>query len=82
MRRPDGDGDMLRITANAANEAVDATLARPAAQAGAALARVAQRHARALGIDARALADALQSARDTMRRGQATVSPVAAGAVS
>ncbi len=82
VRRADDDGDVLRLTANVANEAVDAVTSHPAAQAGAALARVAQRHARALGVDARVLGEAIQAAREAMRRGQTAVPAATAGAAT
>lgn len=54
----DSDDDVLRAVASCANEAVDA-LALPAAQGAAAVQRVAQRYARALGISLRDLQAAL-----------------------
>jgi non-specific serine/threonine protein kinase len=59
VRNHDSDDDVLRASASCANEAVDA-LALPAPKALAALQRVAQRYGRVLGIDLRALQDALQ----------------------
>ena len=69
VRRPDSDAEVLRLTASAANDAVDAASLTGAARASTALAQVAQRYARALGINARDLADALQAARETLRKG-------------
>jgi HD-like signal output (HDOD) protein len=69
VRKPDTDADVLRLTASAANEAVDALSAQPGARLGIALAQVAQRYARALGINARDVGDAVQAARDTLRDG-------------
>ncbi len=58
-RQADGDGDMLRLVASCANEAVDA-LGLPAPKIAAALQRVVQRYARPLGIGLRELQDALK----------------------
>jgi non-specific serine/threonine protein kinase len=58
VRQADSDDDVLRCTASAANEAVDA-LALPAAQQGAAIERVAQRYARTLSLTAKDVHDAL-----------------------
>ena len=63
VRSPDGDGDLLRMAASAANEAIDAITQLPAAKVGAALAGVVQRYGRRLGITLRELNDALHSAR-------------------
>jgi len=59
VRQADGDDDVLRAVASAANEAVDA-LALPAAQQAAAIERVVQRYARSLDVSARDIHDALQ----------------------
>ena len=69
VRKPDSDAEVLRLTASAANEAVDAAGVAGAARATAALGHVAQRYARTLGITARDLTDALQAARETLRKG-------------
>ncbi|MBC8056651.1 MAG: HDOD domain-containing protein, partial [Rhizobiales bacterium] len=71
VRKPDADAEMLRLTASAANDAVDAvsTLAGPRALS--ALGQIAQRYARALGISARDLGDGLQAARELLRKGTA-----------
>jgi non-specific serine/threonine protein kinase len=60
-RTVDNDADMLRAVASCANEAIDAT-ALPGARRPQALRRVAQRYARALGIDFNDLQDALSVA--------------------
>lgn len=73
VRRPDGDADMLRTVASAANEAVDAMLLPPA-KVGPALALVAQRYGRLLDLAPRDLQEALQGARATLQTG----APVAA----
>jgi eukaryotic-like serine/threonine-protein kinase len=59
VRHADGDDDVLRTVASAANEAVDA-LALPTSQQPAAIERVAQRYARALAITPRDIQAALQ----------------------
>jgi len=84
VRAPDGDGDMLRAAASAANEAVDAAALLPPARLAQGLVNVAQRYARALEIGARDLQDALQAARAAMRTGQrvAAVDRGDAGAAS
>ena len=69
VRKPDGDADVLRIVASAANEAVDALELLPASRVAAALSQVAQRYGRALRIDMKALHGALQEARDVLRKG-------------
>ena len=69
VRKPDGDADVLRIVASAANEAVDALGLLPANRVAAALSQVAQRYARTLRIDMKALHGALQEARGVLRRG-------------
>ncbi|MEP6739350.1 MAG: HDOD domain-containing protein [Caldimonas sp.] len=68
VRKPDGDGEMLRIVASAANEAVEA-LGLPAAKVSVALNNVVQRYTRTLRFNMRALHDALQEARDSLRQG-------------
>jgi HD-like signal output (HDOD) protein len=67
VRKPDGDVDVLRIVASAANETVDAVSQLPPARVGAALNRIAERYARVLNVDGRALQDALKEARDMVR---------------
>ena len=69
VRKPDADAEVLRMTASAANEAVDAVSTLTGPRALAALGQVAQRYARALGVSARDVGDALQAARDTLRQG-------------
>ncbi len=70
VRAPDTDIDWLRIVASSANEVVDSVTLLPADQLAAALAAVAQRYARVLSVDARALHDALNHARDLVRKGK------------
>jgi len=87
-RTPDGDGDVLRTAASAANDAVDAVTLMPPTRQAHALNLVAQRYARALEIGARDLQEALQAAREALRTGKrvATVakaeSDVATGAAA
>lgn len=67
-RRPTADDEVLRLTASAANDAVDAielTDGPPAAAVG----KVAQRYARALGLTLRDFTSALQSAREALQAG-------------
>ncbi|MEO8922653.1 MAG: HDOD domain-containing protein [Caldimonas sp.] len=72
VRKPDGDADVLRLVASAANEIVDAVSHLPAPKVGSALAHVAQRYSRVLRITTRSIAEALKEARDVMRTGRAT----------
>jgi non-specific serine/threonine protein kinase len=69
VRKPDSDADVLRLTASAANDAVDAISTYTGPRAVASLGQVAQRYARALGISTRDLTDALQAAREAVRQG-------------
>ena len=69
VRKPDSDAEVLRLIASAANDAVDAVSLLPAPRVAAAIAHVAQRYARALGINAREVGDALLVARDMLRSG-------------
>jgi eukaryotic-like serine/threonine-protein kinase len=69
VRKPDTDGAVLRLTASAANDAVDAISHHTGPRAAAALGQVAQRYGRALGIGTRDLTDALQAAREAVRKG-------------
>ncbi len=67
VRIVEEDGEMLRVVASCANEAVDA-LALPAAQAMPAMVRVAQRYARNLNIGLKDLQEALHMAPASARR--------------
>jgi eukaryotic-like serine/threonine-protein kinase len=69
VRKPDTDAEMLRLTASAANDAVDAISMLAGPRAIAALSQVSQRYARALSITTRDITDALQAARETLRKG-------------
>jgi non-specific serine/threonine protein kinase len=68
VRKPDSDAETLRLTASAANEAVDAIHDHAGARAATAIANVAQRYARVLGIHARDVQDALQAGRERLQR--------------
>ena len=72
VRKPDGDADLLRLVASAANEVVDAATDLPAKKVSAALATVAQRYSRVLRLNTRSIVDALQEAKDVLRKGAAT----------
>jgi non-specific serine/threonine protein kinase len=66
VRKPDGDGELLRIVASAANDVVD-VLDLPAAKVAPALNRVVSRYARVLRINTRILHDAVQEAKDALK---------------
>lgn len=63
VRPPDGDADILRCVACAANEAIDAVTRLEPDAAAAALHSIVQRYARALGLTLRELESALQQGR-------------------
>lgn len=69
VRGADSDGDVLRLTGSLANEVVDLVTTLPPTKVGAALAAVAQRHARVLEVTARDIGEALQAARAAMKGG-------------
>ncbi|HZV94038.1 MAG TPA: hypothetical protein VFF72_12535 [Caldimonas sp.] len=71
VRKPDGDADLLRLVGSAANETVDAISVLPSTRVGAALAHIAQRYSRVLRTTPRMLAEAIQEARDVVRKGAA-----------
>ena len=75
VRNADGDIDLLRTTASAANEAVDAIHLPHPERVGHALGVVAQRYGRVLGITPRDLRQALHDAGEVVR---GAASPVAA----
>jgi len=66
-----GNAPRGMLVAGAANEAVDIVSHLPAHKVSAALGHVAQRYARVLRINTKALAEALQEARDVLRKGSA-----------
>jgi non-specific serine/threonine protein kinase len=76
VRKPDHDADVLRITASAANEAVDALHETTPARVVAGIQHVAQRYGRALGVGPRDIQDALKAARERLRRGSSPEEPV------
>jgi non-specific serine/threonine protein kinase len=82
VRKPDSDADVLRLTASVANDCVDAVGRSPAPRAAAATAQVAQRYARALGLTARELSDALLAARETQRKGTPAPGSMRGGAAA
>jgi eukaryotic-like serine/threonine-protein kinase len=69
VRTPDTDIESLRVTASAANEAVDVITQLPAARMVAGMTTVAQRYARVLGIGMKELQEALQAARVALSSG-------------
>ena len=72
VRKPDSDAELLRLTASAANDAVDAVSRLSGPRGVAALGQIAQRYGRALAINARDLADGLAAAREVLRKGVAS----------
>ncbi|GAP34631.1 hypothetical protein ISF6_5100 [Piscinibacter sakaiensis] len=71
VRTADSDLDVLRVLASAANEAVDALQIVEGRRLPAALAQVAQRYARTLSVDARAVKEALDAGQQALRNGLA-----------
>ena len=71
VRKPDSDAEVLRLTASAANDAVDAVGRFGGPRAASSLGHIAQRYARTLGLSARDIGDALQAAREVLRKGTA-----------
>ncbi len=80
VRKPDSDDEVLRLTASAAHDAVDAIHQGSGPRAVAALGAVAQRYARALGVTPREVADAVQAARESMKKGETPAVPDRAAA--
>lgn len=74
VRTADGDSDVLRMAASAANEAVDAVTLLPPPRVAQGLSQVAQRYARVLDTGVRELQEALQAARTALRTGQRVAS--------
>ncbi len=79
VRRPDSDADVLRLTASAANDCIDAIESMPEARVAAALTHVTQRYARALGLTSREVGDGLVVARAMLRKGAAMPAARSAG---
>jgi non-specific serine/threonine protein kinase len=73
VRSADGDADLLRAAASAANEAVDGLTYIPQSKMGHGLAQVTQRYARLLHLETTSLAQALQQARNLLRQGATVV---------
>ncbi len=69
VRKPDSDAEVLRQTASAANEAVDVVTTMSGARAVTAINQIALRYARALNVNARDVNDAVQAAREALRKG-------------
>jgi len=70
VRAPEGDAEVLRTAASAANDVIDAVSTLPAQRVVHGLGLVAQRYARALELGSvRDLQEALQRARAILRRG-------------
>jgi len=69
VRVADSDSDMLRLSASAANEAVDAVTQLPPTRVGAALNNVAQRYGRVLSITVKDITEGLQAARGSLHSG-------------
>ena len=78
VRSPDGDADLIRAAASAANEAVDVLTYLPQSKMGNALAQVTQRYARLLHLEATSLAQALGQARTMLRQGASPSAPTPA----
>ncbi len=73
VRKPDGDAELLRIVASAANEIVD-VVNMPAGRTGPPLDDVTKRYARTLRLDRKALQSAMQEAREALRSGSVAAS--------
>ena len=69
VRGPDNDNDLLRATASAANEAVDAAQTLRPQQLAQALTGIAQRYAKVLQLNAASFQEALESGRQVWLRG-------------
>jgi non-specific serine/threonine protein kinase len=74
VRHGDGDADMLRLAASAANEVVDVVTHSPPSRLGAGLAVVVQRYARSLGISTRDISEALHGAKVALDGGGSVAS--------
>ncbi len=66
VRKPDGDGELLRMLGSAANEIVEA-LDLPAAKVTVGLSRIVTRYAKVLRINTRILHEAVQEARNMLK---------------
>jgi|KBSMisStandDraft_5_1062788.scaffolds.fasta_scaffold18110_2 serine/threonine protein kinase len=72
---PVGDAEVLQMVASAANEAVDAVALQPIARLPIALERVVKRYSRVLRVSTRTLNNALQDAREALRKSAAAAPP-------
>jgi len=72
---PVGDAEVLLMVASAANEAVDAVALQPLPRLPQALERVVKRYSRVLRVSTRTLNNALQDAREALRRSSASAPP-------
>ena len=79
VRKTDSDAEVLRQTASAANEVIDAISLSSTALQAIALTQVAQRYGRALGISRRDVTDALQAAREVLDKGTAAPASTRSG---
>ena len=75
VAQPVGDAEVLMMVASAANEAVDAVSLQPLPKVPEALERVVKRYARVLRVSTRTLNNALQDAREALRRSAAAAPP-------
>jgi non-specific serine/threonine protein kinase len=73
VRKPDGDAELLRIVASAANETIDVVTLLAPRRVAAALDRVAERYGRVLRVSPRTLHDAIQEGREALEK--ASVAP-------
>jgi len=73
VRKPDGDPELLRILASAANETIDAVTMLPAKRVAVALDRIAERYARVLRLNARTLHEAIQQGREALSKASAAL---------
>jgi non-specific serine/threonine protein kinase len=80
VRSADNDGDLLRATASAANEAVDAITRNPPTRVHQAIENVAKRYGRLLGVTSRELQDALRDARHALDTGASPLAAAGEGA--
>jgi non-specific serine/threonine protein kinase len=73
VRQPDGDVDILRATASAANELAQASRLEPPQRRAAALSQVAARYSRLLKVSVRDLRETLQNASWAVQSGGGVV---------
>ncbi len=75
VRAADGDADALRLAASAGNDVVDVVTREAPSKVASALNALALRYGRALDVDAKAIGEALQSARIALRNGKMALQP-------